>query len=136
MTPLKNWFKRLFSGDRRRAERRPGTGLVAHYFTGAAPAATGVQDISATGLYLLTEERWYPGTVVKITLQRTDPTGEGPERSIAVQSEAVRCGMDGVGFTFVLPDTDDSNRSKHRLDVVANKESLIKFLQQIIAKSG
>jgi hypothetical protein len=136
MNSEKNWLTRLFSGDRRRAARRSASGLVAHYFTGAAPEATGVVNISTTGLYLLTEERWYPGTVVKITLQRIDTAGDISDCSITVQSEAVRCGPDGVGFSFVLRGPGGTDRNEHRLDVVANKESLIRFLHRLFAKSN
>jgi hypothetical protein len=53
-------------------------------------------------LYLITEERWYPGTLVLLTLQRTDLGDEALERTISVHSRAVRWGADGVGLQFVL----------------------------------
>jgi len=66
----------------------------------AAPQARNIKDISSTGLYLVTEERWYPGTLVLMTLQRTDLGDETSEKSISVHSRAVRWGNDGLGFSL------------------------------------
>ncbi|HEY6764483.1 MAG TPA: hypothetical protein VI386_06905, partial [Candidatus Sulfotelmatobacter sp.] len=46
--------------------------LVAYYWDGAAPTSHKIQNISSTGFYLTTKERWLPGTMVTMTLQRTD----------------------------------------------------------------
>ncbi len=46
--------------DRRRGERLPVPGLVAYYWTGGAPQAYQLGNVSGSGLYLLTEERWLP----------------------------------------------------------------------------
>ena len=70
--PPKSWLQRWWSPDPRRAPREPAKGLAAYYWTGAPPAAHSIRDISSTGLYVVTEERWYPGTLVLMTLQRTD----------------------------------------------------------------
>jgi hypothetical protein len=63
-----------------------------------------VRDISPTGVYIVTDERWYPGTVVRVTLtDRHDPTAD---RTITVNATAVRFGNDGVGLEFVLENDD------------------------------
>ena len=68
-----------------------------------------VRDISLTGMYIVTSERWYPGTVVQVSLtDRHQPT---IERSITVNARAVRWGSDGVGLEFVL-DTKKRRRGK------------------------
>jgi len=74
MKALKRLFGKVFSRDRRTAERLPAADLSAYYWTGAAPAHHGIRDISSTGFYLVTEERWYPGTLVMMTLQKTGDT--------------------------------------------------------------
>ena len=80
--------------------------MIAYYFTGGTPQPHAVRDISQTGMYIVTEERWYPGTVVRVTLtNRHNPTNE---RSITVNAKAVRAGSDGVGFEFVLEERDRS----------------------------
>ena len=109
----RNWLERWWSPDPRKAPRTPAPGLAAYYWNGSAPAAHGIRDISSSGLYVVTEERWYPGTLVLMTLQRTDCGEEVAERTIAVQSRAVRWGPDGVGLQFILPDEKDLRRREN-----------------------
>jgi PilZ domain len=129
MNVIKKWFEQWFSKDRRRAARQPLPGLVAHYWTGSVSVGKGVGDISSTGLYLLTEERWYPGTMIKITLQRTGKAGENTEdRTIIVHTKVVRSGPDGVGLAFVSPDAIEL-RAHNMQNFVADTKTLQKFLQ-------
>ena len=72
---LKTWLQNWLSSDRRLSPRQPLPSLVACYFTGGAPRAYQVSDISSRGFYVLTEERWFPGALVRMTLQRTDSSG-------------------------------------------------------------
>jgi len=128
---LRNWFERWWSPDPRKAPRMKEPGLAAYYWNGAAPAAHGVRDISTTGLYVVTEERWYPGTLVLMTLQRTDHGEEYAERSIAVQSRAVRWGPDGVGLQFVLSDQKDMRQGKTPILDAASREEFDLFLNKL-----
>ncbi len=99
----RNWLTRLLLGDPvdpRKTRRESLPGLIAYFFTGGTPLPHAVRDISLTGMYIVTNERWYPGTVVQITLtDRHQPT---VERSMTVNARAVRWGSDGVGLEFVL----------------------------------
>jgi hypothetical protein len=52
-------------------------------------------------MYLLTADRWYPGTVIQITLQETHPPEVNAQRWIAVQAKVVRQGSDGVRLAFL-----------------------------------
>lgn len=52
-------------------------------------------------MYLLTEERWYLGTVVTMRLQQTESAEADPDPSIAIHAKAVRWGTDGVGMAFL-----------------------------------
>src|SRR4029077_4686784 len=61
-----------------------------------------VKNVSSTGLYLLTEERWQPGTVLMLTLQREGPVVLSPKHRITTQARVVWCGHEGVGLSFVL----------------------------------
>lgn len=122
--PPKSWLERFWSPDPRRAPREATPRLAAYYWNGSAPQAHNVRDISSTGLYVVTEERWYPGTLVLMTLQRTDEGEEVTERSVAVLSRAVRWGEDGVGLQFILPKAQDSRRGDG-----VDKKTLEKFLQ-------
>jgi hypothetical protein len=103
--PAKGWLQRLLNPgppEPRKAQRECLDGLAAYFFTGGNPAPHAVRDISRTGLYVLTEERWYPGTVVRMTL--TDRRQQGAELSMMVYASVVRWGNDGVGLQFVLAD--------------------------------
>ena len=130
--PPRNWLERWWSPDPRKAPRESPPGLAAYYWNGAAPVAHGIRDISSSGIYVVTEERWYPGTLVLMTLQRNDTGEEEAERSIAVQTRAVRWGHDGVGLQFVLPDSKDLRRKNdNTLMEGANRKEFERFLQQL-----
>jgi hypothetical protein len=53
-------------------------------------------------LYIVTEERWLPGSVIPMTLQRANTSGEAPDDWIAVQTYVVRSGIDGQGLALVF----------------------------------
>ena len=59
-----------------------------------------IRDINATGLYLVTRERWPVGSEVRMSLQRTGPTPHGTQSAITVQMRVTRWGNDGVGLEF------------------------------------
>lgn len=101
--PRKGWLQRWLNPEPtqpRKAERESLLGLAAYFWTGGTPVEHGVRDISPTGLYVLTDERWYPGTIVRLTL--TDRRERTAERSITVSASVKRWGNDGVGLQFVL----------------------------------
>jgi hypothetical protein len=129
--PPKSWLERWWSPDPRKAPRMDSPGLAAYYWTGAAPQARNIKDISNTGLYVVTEERWYPGTLVLMTLQRTDLGEESLERSISVHSRAVRWGNDGVGLQFILKNSPAMGPGKSPLVDAVDKKELDKFLDKL-----
>ncbi len=115
MTGRKDWLESFLKPDsegaeRRTAERRSVDQLAAYRWNGHSLKRESVRDISSTGLYLLTEERWQPGTLLLLTLQKEGPLAVNPESRIDVQTRVMRCGQDGVGLTFVLPDDQDSRQ--------------------------
>jgi len=145
MTSLLDWFKQWTSRDNRKAERYQWPPLVAHYWTGGAPAAQRIRDISSSGFYLLTDTRWYPGTVVKITLQSTEETQpnadqcETDERfngTISVQSRVVRRDADGVGLEFVLSGGMDPRLDPGRKDIVSDQQTLNRFLEHLLTHNS
>ena len=93
--------------DRRRAERRISPELAAYHWSGTFPKQEVVRDISSTGVYLETSERWETGALVSLSLQRKGPLEGNFERRVAIQAHVVRCGDDGIGMTFVLPEGMD-----------------------------
>lgn len=128
----RGWLGRLFSlgprepDDARKASRRTIPGLFAFFWTGATPEPNAVRDISSSGLYVITEERWYPDTVIRMTLSKMNSRGNRAERSISVLARAVRWGNDGVGLQFVLPKAQAAQNGQP--EGGANREQLDEFL--------
>jgi hypothetical protein len=93
--------------DRRLTPRIANPAVCAYFWNGAAPIPHRLGDISRTGAYLYTPERWYLGTIVQITLDtsRNETALNGPDSAastVTVWSKIVRHGLDGVGMEFVL----------------------------------
>lgn len=129
--PPEAWQQRWWSPDPRSAPREHAPGLAAYYWNGTAPKAHSVRDISASGLYVVTEERWYPGTLILMTLERTDAGEEITERSISVLSRAVRWGNDGVGLQFVLNDESGPRRAASPQLEGASRKEFMHFFEQL-----
>jgi hypothetical protein len=99
--------------DPRRAPRLPGPELVVYYWDGSTPAGRRLRDISETGAFVCTPERWYNGTIVRLILQgyKTGPHQEGTVTtdSVCIPSRVVRHGADGVGVEFLFSSEDQQN---------------------------
>jgi hypothetical protein len=140
--PPRSWLKRWWSPDPRTApdlrevprESRPG--LAAYYWTGGAPKAHSIKDISSSGLYVVTEERWYPGTLILMTLQSTEEGDNNFEHAISVHSRAVRWGNDGVGLQFVMQDSPAARSGLNPLVNGANRRQLEQFLARLRKVNG
>ena len=105
MKSLKEWFKKTFPSELPpRAERRHVDGLGALHWTGRSPGLDDVKDISSSGIYIRTNERWPPGEVNPIRLTNEDVAASDPDHDIEVQAKSVRWGDDGMGLSFVLPE--------------------------------
>ena len=105
----KKWARAVSAPDRRSARRKRWPRLVAYDSAGGALEVHGVKDMSASGLYLMTEERWPLGARVTMTLQRTDGLEDNPRNNtISVQLRVVRWGADGVGLAFMQSDIEES----------------------------
>jgi hypothetical protein len=74
--------------------------IVAYFFNGGPPVPNSIRDISLDGMFLYTTERWYLGTIVRVTL--SDQRLPSAVRSIAVNAMAVRWAEDGVGLCFIF----------------------------------
>lgn len=136
MDTRQSWFRRLLHPDNRNAQRQLKPSLVAHCWTGGAPKAIEIRDISSSGLYLITDERWYVGTVIKLTVQRLDCDQNGPERSIAVRSRVVRCHTNGVGLRFIVDMPNDAHGTDSQMGRVADRRTLSRFLELVTTKGS
>jgi len=100
---LKDWFKEPAPKIVRKGARHPAPGFSVLHPSGAIVREDQIKDISATGIYLLTNDRWEPGTQLGLTLRRKYLEDQGPGNEFVLQAKVVRCGKDGVGMSFDLP---------------------------------
>src|ERR1043165_6040112 len=90
--------------DRKKSPRSPGGALIAHYWTGGAPAPRCVANVSPDGAYIQAPDTWYPGTVITLTFQlsskhasSTNGDGHVPGNELspyAVRAAVVRTAAD------------------------------------------
>jgi len=133
--PARSWLQRWLNPEPtqpRKALRESVSGLTAYFFTGGAPVPHAVRDVSTSGMYVFTDERWYPGTVVRMTLtDRLQPTAEN---SITLNMAVMRCGDDGVGLQFVTrPHPSRRGRQAAPQDMMgatADELQIVRFLQR------
>jgi hypothetical protein len=90
-----------------RQERRPAPEFVVYFGDGETSKSADIHDISSTGVYLFTDERWLPGTHVLLTLQRRGTFEQDSKRRVTLKSRVARWGEEGVGLAFTL--TSDIN---------------------------
>jgi hypothetical protein len=115
------------NSDRRRAHRRYVPGMVAHYYTGGAPKPHDIADISMTGFYFLTEDRWMPDTMIRMTLQKPCAKGER-KQSITVMSKIVRSASDGVAAQFVMAESLDPESRDVQPSQTTDRFALARFI--------
>ena len=137
--PPRSWLIRwLFPGppNRRKASRSPAPGLTVNFWTGGPPQAHSIRDVSATGLYVVTAERWYPGTQVRLTLTNTGSEEQPAERSITVEAKTIRWGNDGVGLEFVLQNAQKLRRGQPSTFDGVDRKRLDQFLKHFRAAAA
>jgi Flp pilus assembly protein TadG len=122
ISKMKQW---LLQEDKepRRAARSASPEIVVHYWDGSAPEGRHLRDISESGAYIFTPERWYLGTIVRIILQgyRTSirPDGTvGPTASTCIPARVVRHGLDGVAVEFVFRDKEEEQALREFLAAI------------------
>lgn len=124
-------LKELLTGssDPRRGSRDKSPPLVAYFWDGGEPVAHTVKNISSSGFYLDTSERWLLGTLIMMTLQRTSTDPQRPDCSVIVMSKVIHHGEDGVGFAFVPMESAGSpaGPGSH----AADRRTLDKFLHLV-----
>jgi hypothetical protein len=100
---FKEWFKEPPPKKQRMGTRQPAPQIVAIHPSQEDVKEDAVKDISATGIYILTEDRWGEGTPVPLTLHRKSTQHEDSEDDFTLPAKTVRTGEDGVALTFELP---------------------------------
>jgi hypothetical protein len=105
--PLMKRLMRWIVPDQRVANRHLMPPLIAFLGQLRSSKEYKIGDVSVAGFYMITEERWLPGTGFPVTLERTDGAASG--QTLTVFSTVVRIGADGVGFTFLHPADEDKH---------------------------
>ena len=96
----------------RRGPRSIDPEIVVYYWDGSAPEGRRIHDISQSGAYICTPERWYLGTIVRLILQRNpkamkqDGAAVSTD-SICIPARVTRHGSDGVAVEFVFRNEEE-----------------------------
>jgi Flp pilus assembly protein TadG len=106
----------------KRATRYLGPQIAAFWWDGGTPTPREIRDISTTGAFLYTSERWYPGTILTVTLQENRQDGRAnAASSISLPCKVVRHRPDGVGVHFMFSNKQDQRALERFVrDVVVN----------------
>lgn len=125
-----NWLvKPSDPSELRRAARLFEPDVLVYYWDGSTPVAHELRDISLTGAYLYTTERWYPGTIVRLLVQaKQKPAGaddfkEPAAASISIPAKVVWHGKDGVALQFIFRHPEDRKVLEQLIDAPSNRDS-------------
>lgn len=125
--PLMKRLIRWICPDQRIANRHSMPPLTAYLGLVRSSKEYAVGDISVAGFYMITEERWIPGTGFPITLERTDEAGIG--QTLTLHSTVIRSGEDGVAFTFVQPAKEEGKEGDSHSSTRMDLTKLAQFLK-------
>lgn len=110
--------------DQRIATRFPGGSAVVYYWDGSVPHPHPIRDISQSGVFVYTSERWYIGTMLHLTIDVvTERTVDGSQsevtESMKVWSKVIWHGEDGVGFQFIIGKPEDRKKMASLVDAAS-----------------
>jgi hypothetical protein len=106
-SPVVSSFDDL-AADRSFTPRTRWPRLVAFDSDGGPVDLRGIRDISTSGIYVMTSERWPLGSEVRMSLQRTDGLDDTSMIPITMDLRVSRWGEDGVGLEFTRADIEHS----------------------------
>jgi hypothetical protein len=125
--PFMKRLMRWIVPDQRVANRHAMPPVVAYLGMVRSTREYKIGDVSVSGFFMITEERWIPGSGFPVTLRRTDSDGHG--KTLSVYCTVVRVGVDGVGFTFLPPAVEDRHASDARDIARLDLTKLAEFLK-------
>lgn len=129
---LERWFLKWFEPpDPRHSRRLAKPPLVAYRWILNTPQAIKIANVSAGGLYLLTDERWSEGNIISMTLQRTDTERGAPDSWIAVDFVVMRRYKDGVAGAFIPSRPGLDHAVAGRAKNCADRKTLEQFFDQL-----
>jgi hypothetical protein len=130
MPRLGSRFLRWLNAPPKAAERLRSPEIVAYFWTGGTPHPHKIGNISVTGLYLLTKDRWLRDTVLLMNLQLKNSEGTKDGDSLSVLARVVWSGADGVGFQFVTSESVSLLKGQILPGKGADRKALDKFLRR------
>jgi hypothetical protein len=86
----------------RRGVRMYPRGVDVHYSLGSVERCARIRNISPTGIYLCTADRWALGATVLLTMKDGGIGQEHRESSVCIPARVVRYDDEGVGMEFEL----------------------------------
>lgn len=90
--------------------------FVAFFSNGGAPKRYEVKNVTFDGAYVVTDDKWYRGTILMMTFQydpyylQVAPINGNAEASIRMRAKIVRPGEDGVHVRFIFLNNDEHRR--------------------------
>lgn len=130
-----SWINRLLNTDRRASGRIPSPDLVVYCWEAGESIAHGVLDASPTGMLMATEERWFPGTIIVLTLQRKGAGRDDRDRTFTLKGEVVRVDKRGIGIEFVVPSAGSGAMGRHS-SAGAGMKNFEEFLRLSTKETG
>jgi Flp pilus assembly protein TadG len=126
MGGLSRWLENP-AAEKRRAPRMAEPSLLVYYWDGSVPEGRRIRDISSSGAFIVTPERWYIGTIVRLILQgyKTTPKPDGgiiPSRSTSIPSRVIRHGPDGIGVEFMFSTPEEQKSLREFLATIPKNE--------------
>ena len=119
---LQNWLGRMLKDDR--AYRYPGTGILAYFWDGSAPAGHTIKDLSSTGAYIYATERWFTGTILDISFRDKPEPKASEVLTFTVQCRVVRHGPDGMGVAFMPRSPEQQEAVRKLLGPLSRKRAM------------
>jgi len=108
--------------EKRHKVRVPVPGLIAYSWTGGVPEPQTVRNISSSGLFLVTQFRFYLGTHVRLTIVNTIRYQAHSSPFITAYATAVRSDEDGVGLRFIRDDSKSDRLWPFLYEAASGKE--------------
>jgi hypothetical protein len=121
MSLIKSLLGRSGLAERRKDPRMKAKGLTVSYAEGSKPGNARIGNISPTGLYLITEERWPQGSTVVLTLGDKSRFDKTSRSLVKLWTRCVRTDENGAGLAFAHAHI---NRAKW-LEAMSKAPSLI-----------
>lgn len=91
-------------------------GIMAYYWSGGEPTPHRVRSLGAEQAVVETPDRWYPGTVLTMTLETANGSGASPGHNTAVRCRVCEQDKDAVRVSFVFLNSEERRSMRQFVD--------------------